>query len=116
MSKHIIEQWFSAWETGNFKEIPVTEDFTHTSPYGTIKGKQAYLELVANHTDKFLGHEFSIHDILCESQQACARYTAKKENFQLEVSEWYFFNNNLIETIIAYYNIPNSNQETLDYS
>ena len=116
MSKQIIEQWFKSWETGNFKKIPVTEDFTHTSPYGTIKGKQAYLDLVANHTDKFLGHEFIIHDMLCESLHACVRYTAKKNNNELEVSEWYYFKDGLINRIVAYYNTSAKDVNSINYS
>ena len=116
MSKHIIDQWFTSWETGNFQDIPITDSFTHTSPYGTIKGKQAYLELVANHTEKFLGHQFMIHDILCESLHACVRYTAKKDQQELEVSEWYYFKDGLINHIVAYYNIDATDDNSLDYS
>ena len=38
-------------------------------------------------------------------------YTAKQEDFELEVTEWHYVKNNLIQKIIAYYNIPGEIRE-----
>ena len=48
---------------------------------------------------------FKIHDEIFENDRACIRYTAIQGNFNLDVSEWYYFNNDLIETIVAYNHI-----------
>ena len=102
----IIKDWFDKWQSGDYLHLPITEDFTHTSPFGTIRGKQAYLDLVRSNEDKFLGQTFVIHDGLYHEQKACARYTASQgEHFKLEVSEWYYFEDQLIREIIAYYHI-----------
>lgn len=101
----IIRKWFEAWESGNYRDIPVTDDFRHTSPYGTIVGKNAYLDLVAANEDKFLGHTFQIHDALYGETTACVRYTGKREDLSLDVSEWYTIEGNKIREIISYYNI-----------
>jgi len=101
----IIQKWFEAWETGNYEDIPITDDFKHTSPYGTIAGKDAYLALVAANEDKFLGHTFKIHDALYGETTACVRYTGERGDFSLDVSEWYKFEDNMIREIISYYNI-----------
>ena len=37
--KDLVKKWFEVWENGDFQNIPVTEDFKHTSPFGTIDGK-----------------------------------------------------------------------------
>lgn len=110
-TKMLVKQWFTIWEEGNFEDLPLTENFVHTSPYGTIEGKQAYMDLVTANRDKFLGHRFDIHDILVEDNKACIRYTAIQDDFKLEVTEWHYTNNNLIERIIAYYNIPGNIRE-----
>jgi hypothetical protein len=104
-SKMLVKDWFSKWESGNFNNLPITEGFTHISPFGTIKSKKEYLKLVAANKEKFLNHRFQIHDTLFEKDKACVRYTAIQEDFSLDVSEWYYFKDNLIEKIFAYYHI-----------
>ena len=104
----LVDAWFAKWESGDFLNLPITENFEHTSPYGTISGKQHYLNIVASNKDKFLNHKFEIHDRIIGNDSACVRYTAIQEGFRLDVSEWYYPGNGLIEKIIAYYNIePN---------
>ena len=103
--KEIVKDWFDKWESGDFLALPLTDNFKHTSPYGTITGKKEYLDLVQSNKDKFLGHQFIIHDAIYEDDRACIRYTAKQKGFTLEVSEWHFIEDNLIAKIIAYYNI-----------
>ncbi|MDC8003221.1 nuclear transport factor 2 family protein [Aureisphaera galaxeae] len=104
-SKELVREWFEVWKRGDFHNIPISEDFKHTSPYGTIDGKKAYMDLVESNRDKFLGYEFVIHEGLYETDRACVRYTALQGDFRLEVSEWYVFENDRIKEIIAYYNI-----------
>lgn len=101
----LVKQWFDKWEEGDFLDLPISETFTHTSPYGTIEGKVAYLDLVEANREKFLGHRFKIHDLLFGEERACVRYTAIQEDFRMEVSEWHYVKDGLIEEIVAYYNI-----------
>lgn len=103
--KELVRKWFEVWDTGAFYDIPVADNFKHTSPYGTIEGKQAYLKLVESNKDKFLGNNFEIHDELYEKGKACVRYTVSKGDFSLKVSEWYFLEGDKIVEIISYYNI-----------
>lgn len=103
--KALIHDWFQKWKTGDFSQLPISEDFIHTSPFGTINGKQEYLNLVRSNKDKFLGYDFVIHNEIYDSFKACIRYTAIQGDFNLDVSEWHFFKNNLIQKVIAYYHI-----------
>ena len=63
------------------------------------------MDLVMANEDKFLGHRFEIHDMLHEEGKSCIRYTAIQEDFQLEVTEWHYSKEGLIQEIIAYYTI-----------
>ncbi len=103
--KKLVEVWFQKWEEGDFLNLPVTENFKHTSPYGTIDGKQNYINLVEANKTNFLGYHFILHDEIYDGQKACVRYTAVQGDFRLDVSEWYYAKDNLIEEIVAYYNI-----------
>ena len=104
-SEALVKQWFQYWEKGDFQDLPLTENFSHTSPYGTINGKMTYLDIVEMNRDKFLGHHFEIHDAIYMEDHACVRYSAIKDNFRLDVSEWYYIEDGLIREIVAYYNI-----------
>lgn len=112
MVQVLVMQWFTQWEKGNFLELPISENFIHESPFGVIKGKKTYLELVAKEKDKFLGYTFQIHDGVYAADKGCVRYTAKQgKNFSLDVSEWYYIKDNLIEKIVAYYHIGDIKEE-----
>lgn len=103
--KALVDNWFACWEKGDFLNIPVSDDFKHTSPYGTIDGKSAYLDLVEANKDKFLGYKFILHDAIYAENKACVQYTAVQGDFSLKVSEWYYPKDGLIGEIVAYYNI-----------
>ncbi|WP_250432393.1 nuclear transport factor 2 family protein [Hanstruepera flava] len=110
--KDIVELWFEKWRSGDYLNLPISENFKHTSPFGTITGKQQYLDLVKKNEDKFLHQTFYIHDAIYETDRACVRYTAKQgHDFSLDVSEWYYVKDNLIEAIIAYYHIGEIREE-----
>ena len=103
--KTLVKRWFDKWTQGDFLNLTISDDFRHTSPYGLIDGKENYINLVDANKKKFLGHKFEILDELYEKDRACVRYTAIKDDFTLEVSEWHYFGNGQIKEIFAYYNI-----------
>lgn len=104
--EELVKQWFNHWEKGDFLNLPITADFKHTSPFGTIDGKAAYLKLVQENKDKFLGYTFIIHDAIYGTTRACVRYTATQgQDFTLDVAEWYYAEKQMIKQIVAYYHI-----------
>lgn len=110
--KKLVKQWFDKWDKGDFHQLPVSDNFKHTSPFGTIDGKQAYIGLVQENQDKFLGYVFEIHDEMYEKDKACVRYTAKQgEDFTLDVSERHYEEEGLIGAIVAYYHIGEVREE-----
>ncbi len=104
-ARALVEKWFEKWESGDFHELPITDNFSHTSPFGTTEGRDAYVQLVESNKDKFLGYRFKIHDAIYGDNNACVRYAAVQNDFRLDVSEWYYFKDDLIESIVAYYHI-----------
>ncbi len=102
----LIKEWFDRWEKGDFLNLPISADFKHTSPFGTTEGKKAYIDLINENRDKFLGYVFDIQGSIFETDKACVRYTAKQgQDFVLDVSEWYYIKNNMIHEIVSYYHI-----------
>ena len=110
--KNLVKVWFEKWGNGDYLNLPISQNFKHTSPFGTIDGKKTYIDLVKKNEDKFLGQTFDLHDAIYEKDRACVRYTAKQgKEFSLDVSEWYYVKDNLIEEIIAYYHIGEIREE-----
>lgn len=107
----LVRAWFERWEEGEYRSIPVTADFTHTSPFGTVEGRDAYLGLVAANEDSFLGFRFELHDELYGEDVACVRYTAVKDEHSLDVSEWFFGGEDGISKIVSYYNVGEASYE-----
>lgn len=103
--QHWVRDWFEKWEKADFENLPITDNFEHTSPFGTIRGKKEYMEIVKANRDKFLGYRFLIHDAIYEESHAVVRYTATQGEFRLDVSEWYYPGREAISKIIAYYHI-----------
>lgn len=104
--EQLVEKWFDVWRNGDFQNIPVSDNFQHTSPFGTIDGRENYLNVVESNKDKFLGYSFEIHDAIYAEKSACVRYTARQgTDFSLDVSEWYYIKDGLIGSITAYYHI-----------
>jgi hypothetical protein len=46
-SKNMAEAWFDAFRRKERSDLELADDFVHSSPYGDIEGRQAYLDLVA---------------------------------------------------------------------
>lgn len=107
----LVKDWFDKWAKGDFHHLPLADRFRHTSPFGTIEGKAAYLKLAEENQDKFLGYSFQIHDAIYEGSRACVRYTGTQGDFSLDVSEWYYASDGLIVEIIAYYHIGEVREE-----
>ena len=107
----LVDKWFECWDTGSYREIPVASGFAHTSPYGTISGRDEYLAVVAENEEKFLGTRIEIHDRIFEDTRAAVRYTVSKDDFSMEVSEWIYAEGGEISKIISYYNIPGEIRE-----
>jgi len=101
----LVKKWFDKWLEGDFYNLPVSENFQHISPFGTISGKKNYINLVESNKDKFLGYRFEILDEIYDKDKACVRYKAIQVDFSLDVSEWYYISNDLIDKIVAYYHI-----------
>lgn len=107
----LVREWIDGWERGNYRDLPLADEFRHTSPYGTIVGRKSYLDLVEANREQFLGYRFEIHDELYDKDKACVRYTGTHEGFVLEVSEWYFARAGEIVEVVAYFNVGEISEE-----
>lgn len=101
----LVKKWYKKWEKGDYTNLPITDDFVHTSPFGSIHGKEHYLKIIAANEDKFLNYKFVIEDKIFKKNKACIRYKAIQGDFELDVSEWHYAKKGLIKSIVSYYHI-----------
>ena len=106
----IVKKWFDCWESGNLDELPIVEDFSHTSPFGTIHTKNRYMEIVNKNKKDFLGNTLTVTKQIQEGNQVCVQFEQKNSNTGLEmtVCEWYVLEGDFIKTIRSFYNIGNA--------
>ena len=111
-TRQLVTSWYARWDEGDYKALPLSDDFQHTSPYGTIEGRKTYLDLVRANKDKFLGNEITILDELYESDRGCTRYSLVNPAFSMDVTEWFYIEDDRIRAILAYYNIEGEISES----
>ena len=106
----IVAKWFDCWETGKVEDLPVTEDFSHTSPFGTIEPKSKYMDIVLKNKKDFLGNTLTVTKQIAEGNNVCVQFDQKNKNTGLEmtVCEWYVIEGDLIRNIRSFYNIGNA--------
>ncbi len=107
----VVAKWFACWEFGKIEELPITEDFSHTSPFGTIRTKEKYLEIVRKNKENFLGNKIRVLQQIKEGNNICVRFSQNNAmtGLSMEVCEWYVIENDeRIREINSYYNIGNA--------
>ncbi len=106
----VVQQWFDCWNEDQIDNLPISDDFSHTSPFGTITGKQRYLEIVNKNRKDFLGNKLTLERHIQQDNQVCVQFYQKNENtgLKMTVCEWHVIDGELIQEIRSFYNIGNA--------
>lgn len=76
MSSKLAEAWFEAFREKDIDKLAGTlaEDFAHASPFGEIKPRQAYLDLVRSNPEAFFSPVIEILDMFDCGDKVAVRY------------------------------------------
>jgi len=74
MSREVVDAWFDAFRERDLSKLKLAEEFVHTSPYGEINGRRAYLDLVAENAEAFFSPKIEMLDIIGVADKYAARY------------------------------------------
>lgn len=74
LSTELVDSWFDAFRERDLSKLVLAEDFVHTSPFGEIKGREAYLDLVRGNPEAFFSPTIEIIDVLDGGDKYAVRY------------------------------------------
>lgn len=74
MSRELVDSWFDAFRQKDLSKLRLADNFVHSSPFGEIKGRDAYLDLVRENAEAFFSPTLEIIDVLGSGDQFAVRY------------------------------------------
>ena len=99
MSRKFVDGWFDAFRERDISKLHLAEDFVHTSPFGEIRGRQAYLDLVAAYPEAFFSPIIEILDVFESEDKFAVRYLVDGN----PACDCIYVENELISKIYSYY-------------
>lgn len=74
MNRKLVDDWFGAFRERDLSKLALSEGFVHASPFGEIKGRQTYLDLVEENKDAFFSPTIKIVDVIEGGDRFAVRY------------------------------------------
>ena len=99
MSRKLVDGWFDAFRERDISKLQLAEDFVHTSPFGEMRGRQTYLDLVAAHPEAFFSPIIEILDVFESGDKFAVRYLVDGNS----ACDCIYVQNGLISKIHSYY-------------
>jgi len=101
MSKKLVEAWFDAFRDKDISKLKLAEDFVHTSPYGEIKGRQVYLDMVRENSEAFFSPTIKTLDVFECGDKFAVRYLVDGN----PACDCFYIQNGQISKIYSYYHL-----------
>lgn len=97
----LARAWIQGWIDGTPYEIPLADDFTHESPFGTIEGREKYLEFMKPMIGK--GPEIAIVKTIGAGDEAAIWYAMKTPGGSVPGCDWVHTRDGEITAITSFY-------------
>ena len=94
--------WINAWITGDLSLLKLAEDFSHTSPFGTLEGRKHYLDTIIPAYEQNVA-EIEFQEIIADENRAVLRFLAKGPDGVTPTTEWIYCSDGVIKSIVSYY-------------
>ena len=99
MNKKVAESWLGAFIARDVSLLELADDFVHTSPFGKVCGREAYLELVRANEEAFFSNPIEIIDFLDCDDRFAVRYIVG----QMPACDVVYVRDGLISEVFSYY-------------
>ena len=101
MSRKVVDAWFDAFRSRDISKLELAEDFVHTSPFGEIKGREVYLDLVRENAEAFFNPIIKILDVVEGGDKFAVRYLVDEN----PACDCIYVRNGQISKIYSYYHV-----------
>jgi hypothetical protein len=94
--------WIESWSIGDPSPIPLAKDFAHTSPFGRIEGRDAYLSFM----EPMIGEgapPLQVVRVLSHGYEAVIHYRIELPGGLLDACDWVKVARGQITEIHAFY-------------
>jgi SnoaL-like domain len=94
--------WIDRWNEGAPESIPLAEDFTHTSPFGRVQGRETYLEWVKPLAAKNVTR-LNVLRTLSNGNHATIHFEMQTPKGPVAVCDWVVVDDGQITAIHSFY-------------
>jgi len=101
-AERLARAWIQGWIDGKPDDIPLAENFTHSSPFGTVSGRQKYLDWVKPLAEKNV-QELSIVKTLGDDTEAVIWFEMTGPEGPVPSVDWIHTENGEITAIHSFY-------------
>ena len=98
----LAKTWIEAWNEGKPDDIPLAENFTHSSPFGTVSGREKYLNWVKPLAAKNVA-SLKIIRILGDENEAAVWFEMKTQGSVVRTVDWLQTQGGEISSITSFY-------------
>ena len=101
-AERLARAWIEGWDAGKPDDIPLAPDFTHTSPFGAVKGREKYLEWVKPLAAKNVT-SLKIVKTLSTADEAAIWFEMITPNGLVPCCDWVQTHNGRIVAVTSFY-------------
>ena len=105
-AEELARIWIEYWNEGRPDDIPLAEDFKHTSPFGQVQGRQEYLQWVKPLAAKNVA-DLTIKRIIVAGDEAAIHFEMQTPEGPVQVCDWVSVHMGLITEIYSFYDARN---------
>ena len=98
----LAREWIERWNDGTPDEIPLADDFYHTSPFGRVGPRDAYMEWVKPSSAKNVT-DLRIKRIIGAGNEAAIHFDMVTPKGTIPVCDWITAKDGLITEIHSFY-------------
>ncbi|TQV85977.1 nuclear transport factor 2 family protein [Aliikangiella coralliicola] len=105
-SEKLARAWIDGWNAGKPDDIPLATDFVHSSPFGTVSGREKYLDWVRPLAEKNVTSLKIIRTVSSDSESAIW-FEMGTPNGVVQCCDWVKIERGKIIAINSFYDATN---------
>ncbi len=102
----LAREWIEAWIAGTPHKLPLAESFTHSSPFGTIEGRDTYFEWMKPMLERG-SPPMKIVKVLGGEDEAVVWYDLTLPSGEVPCCDWVHVRDGKIAAITSFYDATN---------